>query len=145
MPTGHDGPGSGTMGRATAEPGPDGAPITDLMAACGMGRSWVYYRLREHAQAGRAVQTTRGAWRGHAAGGRAVPRGTPARAGPPVARAAHAVTPSAASPSTAPRAPARVRMRTRRGHGRGQPRSVTTEGGQATRHHPPPMTSNPPR
>jgi S-DNA-T family DNA segregation ATPase FtsK/SpoIIIE len=43
--------------------GPDGVPITDLMAACGMGRSWVYYRLREHARAGRAVQTTRGSWR----------------------------------------------------------------------------------
>ena len=51
--------GSGAVGRAVRA-GPDGAPITDLMAACGMGRSWVYYRLREHAQAGRAVQTTRG-------------------------------------------------------------------------------------
>ena len=38
------------------------APIMDLMTACGMGRSWVYYRLREHARAGRAVQTTRGSW-----------------------------------------------------------------------------------
>ena len=43
--------------------GPDGATITDLMAACGMGRSWVYYRLREHARSGRSVQTTRGSWR----------------------------------------------------------------------------------
>jgi hypothetical protein len=28
-----------------------------------MGRSWVYSRLREHARAGRAVQTAPGAWR----------------------------------------------------------------------------------
>ena len=43
--------------------GTDGATVGDLMAACGMSRSWVYYRLREHATAGRAVQTARGAWR----------------------------------------------------------------------------------
>jgi len=29
----------------------------------GMGRSWVYYRLAEHAAAGRAVQVSRGCWR----------------------------------------------------------------------------------
>ena len=40
--------------------GPDGVLITDLMTACGMGRRRVYYRLREHPRAGRAVQTTRG-------------------------------------------------------------------------------------
>jgi hypothetical protein len=28
-----------------------------------MSRRWVYYRLRELAAAGRAVQTTRGLWR----------------------------------------------------------------------------------
>jgi DNA segregation ATPase FtsK/SpoIIIE, S-DNA-T family len=43
--------------------GPDGATVRDLMAACGMSRSWVYYRLREHADAGRAVQTAPGTWR----------------------------------------------------------------------------------
>ncbi|MGH3907806.1 MAG: FtsK/SpoIIIE domain-containing protein [Pseudonocardiaceae bacterium] len=43
--------------------GPDGAPIAELMTACGRGRSWVYYRLQEHARARRAVRTTRGAWR----------------------------------------------------------------------------------
>jgi S-DNA-T family DNA segregation ATPase FtsK/SpoIIIE len=48
---------------AIASAGTEGATVTDLMAACGMGRSWVYYRLREHARAGRAVQTARGAWR----------------------------------------------------------------------------------
>jgi S-DNA-T family DNA segregation ATPase FtsK/SpoIIIE len=43
--------------------GPEGASVAALMAACGMSRSWVYYRLREHARAGRAVQTMRGSWR----------------------------------------------------------------------------------
>ncbi|MGH3673417.1 MAG: FtsK/SpoIIIE domain-containing protein, partial [Pseudonocardiaceae bacterium] len=43
--------------------GAEGALIAELMSACGMGRSWVYYRLREHARAGRAARTTRGAWR----------------------------------------------------------------------------------
>ena len=52
------------------------------MAACGMGRSWVYYRLREHARAGRAVQTTRGAWRAVRPGdGR--PPGHPGTSRPP--------------------------------------------------------------
>jgi len=43
--------------------GPEGALIADLMSACGRGRSWVYYQLREHARAGRVVRSTRGAWR----------------------------------------------------------------------------------
>lgn len=33
------------------------------MSACGMGRSWVYYRLQELAAAGRAVQAGHGSWR----------------------------------------------------------------------------------
>jgi hypothetical protein len=32
------------------------------MAATGMSRSWVYYRLHEHANAGRAIQVSRGRW-----------------------------------------------------------------------------------
>jgi S-DNA-T family DNA segregation ATPase FtsK/SpoIIIE len=48
---------------ALAGAGTEGTTVGDLMAACGMSRSWVYYRLREHAEAGRAVQTARGAWR----------------------------------------------------------------------------------
>ena len=36
--------------------GPDGISVADLEAACGRTRRWVYYRLREHAAAGRAVQ-----------------------------------------------------------------------------------------
>jgi DNA segregation ATPase FtsK/SpoIIIE, S-DNA-T family len=43
--------------------GPDGVSIADLEAACGRTRRWVYYRLREHASAGRAVQVRRGYWR----------------------------------------------------------------------------------
>jgi S-DNA-T family DNA segregation ATPase FtsK/SpoIIIE len=41
----------------------EGASVADLMTITGMGRSWVYYRLSEHAAAGRAVQVTRGCWR----------------------------------------------------------------------------------
>ena len=59
---GRDGP-EAALWAALLRAGADGMSITNLMAACGMGRSWVYYRLREHARAGRAVQTTRGAWR----------------------------------------------------------------------------------
>jgi DNA segregation ATPase FtsK/SpoIIIE, S-DNA-T family len=42
---------------------PDGVCVADLAAACGRTQRWVYYRLREHALAGRAVQVTRGYWR----------------------------------------------------------------------------------
>ena len=41
----------------------DGISVPGLMSATGMGRRWVYYRLRELADAGRAVQTVRGNWR----------------------------------------------------------------------------------
>jgi len=41
----------------------EGLPLWVLISACRMGRSWVYYRLQEHAQAGRAVQVARGFWR----------------------------------------------------------------------------------
>ena len=67
--------------------GPEGATVADLMTACGMGRSWVYYRLQEHARAGRAAQTARGAWRavtpsGGPGDGRPPPRpGQPKRPG----------------------------------------------------------------
>jgi len=40
-----------------------GLSVADLERITGMGRRWVYYRLRRHAQAGRAVQTARGRWR----------------------------------------------------------------------------------
>jgi DNA segregation ATPase FtsK/SpoIIIE, S-DNA-T family len=56
---------------ALVDAGPEGVPVADLEAACGMSRSWVYYRLQEHAKAGRAVQVRRGHWRAvrHTAGG----------------------------------------------------------------------------
>jgi S-DNA-T family DNA segregation ATPase FtsK/SpoIIIE len=42
----------------------DGVTVADLMRVTGMSRPWTYKRLREHAAAGRAVQTGRGRWRG---------------------------------------------------------------------------------
>jgi hypothetical protein len=41
----------------------EGITVPGLMTATGMGRRWVYYRLRELAGAGRAIQTVRGTWR----------------------------------------------------------------------------------
>jgi hypothetical protein len=41
----------------------EGISVSGLMTATGMGRRWVYYRLRELADAGRAIQTVRGTWR----------------------------------------------------------------------------------
>jgi S-DNA-T family DNA segregation ATPase FtsK/SpoIIIE len=43
--------------------GPDGVSVAELSSASGMARRWVYYRLQEHAEAGRAVQVRRGHWR----------------------------------------------------------------------------------
>jgi S-DNA-T family DNA segregation ATPase FtsK/SpoIIIE len=40
-----------------------GARVRSLMAATGMGRTWVYARLRELAEAGHAVQASHGCWR----------------------------------------------------------------------------------
>lgn len=39
-----------------------GLSVRELMAATGMGRTWVYDRLQEHATAGHAVQVSRGRW-----------------------------------------------------------------------------------
>jgi S-DNA-T family DNA segregation ATPase FtsK/SpoIIIE len=47
----------------------DGISVPALMAATGMGRRWVYYRLRELADAGHIVQTTAGTWRTAESGG----------------------------------------------------------------------------
>ena len=41
----------------------DGVSVAGLMSVTGMSRSWVYYRLADHAEARRAIQTTRGCWR----------------------------------------------------------------------------------
>jgi hypothetical protein len=42
---------------------PEGVSIADLASACSRTRRWVYYRLQEHARAGRVVQVRRGYWR----------------------------------------------------------------------------------
>ena len=52
-----------TLWDALADAGPEGVSVAELEAACGMGRSWVYYRLQEHARDGRAIQIRRGYWR----------------------------------------------------------------------------------
>jgi S-DNA-T family DNA segregation ATPase FtsK/SpoIIIE len=80
--------------------GPDGAPVAELLAATGMSRPTLYRRLREHAQAGRVVQTVRGSWRAIGPGGPGDGR-PPARPG---------------SPRRPPRGPRPPRRRRRRGH-----------------------------
>jgi S-DNA-T family DNA segregation ATPase FtsK/SpoIIIE len=52
-----------TLWDALVDAGPQGVSVGELVAACGMARRWVYYRLQEHATAGRAVQVRRGYWR----------------------------------------------------------------------------------
>jgi len=46
-----------------------GIPVAGLIAATGMSRRWVYYRLRQLADAGQAIQTERGNWRAITPGG----------------------------------------------------------------------------
>jgi S-DNA-T family DNA segregation ATPase FtsK/SpoIIIE len=46
-----------------------GVPVADLIAATGMSRRWVYYRLRQLAGTGQAIQTERGTWRAAIPGG----------------------------------------------------------------------------
>jgi S-DNA-T family DNA segregation ATPase FtsK/SpoIIIE len=75
--TGEPGPGD-RADRSAAEPddnpeaalwaalpsAPDeGISVPELVAATGMSRRWVYYRLRELAVAGQVTQTARGLWR----------------------------------------------------------------------------------
>jgi DNA segregation ATPase FtsK/SpoIIIE, S-DNA-T family len=70
---------------ALVDAGPGGVSVADLEAACGMGRSWVYYRLQAHATAGRAIQVRRGYWsaarppHGCSGDGRPPPRPAPSR------------------------------------------------------------------
>jgi S-DNA-T family DNA segregation ATPase FtsK/SpoIIIE len=49
--------------KALQEAPAEGVTIPVLTTVTGMSRSWVYYRLSEHAAAGRAAQVTRGCWR----------------------------------------------------------------------------------
>jgi S-DNA-T family DNA segregation ATPase FtsK/SpoIIIE len=46
----------------TAAP-PEGTPVADLITITGMSRRWVFYRLRQLAATGNAIQTVRGQWR----------------------------------------------------------------------------------
>jgi hypothetical protein len=57
---GHE-PGCGGV-RKRARPD-EGTSVPELMSFTGMGRTWVYDRLQDHAATGRAVQISRGRWR----------------------------------------------------------------------------------
>jgi hypothetical protein len=46
----------------SAAPG-EGIPVSDLITVTGMSRRWVFYRLRQLAADGYAIQTVRGHWR----------------------------------------------------------------------------------
>jgi hypothetical protein len=46
---------------STAPPG--GIPVSELIAITGMSRRWVFWRLKQLANRGEAVQTVRGHWR----------------------------------------------------------------------------------
>ena len=41
----------------------DGITAPELMTATGMSRPWIYFRLRELAEAGQVIQVSRGHWR----------------------------------------------------------------------------------
>jgi DNA segregation ATPase FtsK/SpoIIIE-like protein len=42
---------------------PEGVPVREIIAATGMSRRWVFYRLQQMTAAGLAVQMVRGYWR----------------------------------------------------------------------------------
>jgi hypothetical protein len=48
---------------------PHGVSVAELITVTGMSRRWVYYRLRQLAQAGQAIPTERGNWRAITPGG----------------------------------------------------------------------------
>ena len=49
--------------RALSAAPAEGVPVSDLIMGTGMSRRWVFYRLRQLATEGYAVQTARGHWR----------------------------------------------------------------------------------
>ena len=49
--------------RALSAAPAEGVPVSDLITVTGMSRRWVFYRLRQLAADGYAVQTVRGYWR----------------------------------------------------------------------------------
>jgi DNA segregation ATPase FtsK/SpoIIIE, S-DNA-T family len=54
---------TGALWAALRAAGPQGVSVAQLVKITGKGRTWVYERLRELADTGRAVQTIRGHWR----------------------------------------------------------------------------------
>ena len=42
---------------------PEGIPVSELIRITGMSRRWVFWRLKQLADRGEAVQTVRGHWR----------------------------------------------------------------------------------
>ena len=48
---------------ALATAPPEGIPVSELIASTGMSRRWVFWRLKQLAERGEAVQTVRGHWR----------------------------------------------------------------------------------
>jgi S-DNA-T family DNA segregation ATPase FtsK/SpoIIIE len=51
-----------TLWSALLHAGPDGMSIPALMDTTGKGRTWVYTRLQQYAEAGRTAQVRRGRW-----------------------------------------------------------------------------------
>lgn len=49
--------------RALSAAPAEGIPVSDVITVTGMSRRWVFYRLRQLAADGYAVQTVRGHWR----------------------------------------------------------------------------------
>ena len=87
---GHEKPGTALLA-ALADAGPDGVGVAELLALTGMTRPTLYRHLRMHADAGRAVQVSRGYWR--ATGPADGPSGDarpPGRPGPPRRPGRHA-------------------------------------------------------
>ena len=71
-PDGAEPPGDGAAGqqdpdailrRALSAAPDEGIPVSDLITVTSMSRRWVFYRLRQLAADGYAVQTIRGQWR----------------------------------------------------------------------------------
>jgi hypothetical protein len=90
MVAGHEKPGTALLA-ALADAGPDGVGVAELLALTGMTRPTLYRHLRMHADAGRAVQVSRGYWR--ATGPSDGPSGDarpPGRPGPPRRPGRHA-------------------------------------------------------
>jgi hypothetical protein len=65
---GEDGPEALLWAALSLAPAP-GVSVAELITATEMSRRWVYYRLRQLADAGQAIQTERGNWRAITPGG----------------------------------------------------------------------------